>query len=207
MGLSYLGGSVPITGSGFAVPYVFLTQVKLASGEIVEDMKLGIDLLFAGHKTSFSPSLCNSSVLPVGDEVANVQRERWEHGHLSMIFKYVPQLLTKGLGQGSPAILLTALDMCILPLTLLVVVNFCLLIMCFLLALLLGMSFLLTKLVALSLVSIFTALIIANMTAVKAYINMSDLWGLVNFVLSKVAVYRAVLMGKKSGWVKTHRDD
>ncbi|MDZ7923092.1 MAG: glycosyltransferase family 2 protein [Marinagarivorans sp.] len=206
MGLSRLGGSVPITGSGFAVPYAFLASVQLASGEIVEDMKLGIDLLLAGHKTCFSPSLCISSVLPVGDVVANVQRERWEHGHLSMVFKYAPPLFVQGFSQGSGTVLLTALDMCILPLTLLVTVNFCLFVVCFVLGLL-GMGFLLAKLAAVALVAIFIALTLANLLAAKAYLRMSDIFGLVNFALSKVAVYRAVLMGKKTGWVKTHRDD
>ena len=206
MGLSHLGGSVPITGSGFSVPYTFLADVQLASGEIVEDMKLGIDLLLAGHKTCFSPSLCISSVLPVGDVVANVQRERWEHGHLSMVFKYAPQLFVKGFSQGSGTVLLTALDMCILPLTLLVVVNFCLFVVCFILGLL-GMGFLLAKLAVGALVAIFVALTLANLLAAKAYLSLNDVFGLVNFALSKVAVYRAVLMGKKSGWVKTHRDD
>jgi len=58
-GLDRLGLPVLLTGTGIALPWDTLKSVSLASGDLVEDMKLGLDLLLAGHP----PALCADVVL------------------------------------------------------------------------------------------------------------------------------------------------
>jgi cellulose synthase/poly-beta-1,6-N-acetylglucosamine synthase-like glycosyltransferase len=60
------------------------TTVNIASGHIVEDMKLGLDLALAGYGPQFCQSAWVTSRLPSGNQAATTQRTRWEHGHLQM---------------------------------------------------------------------------------------------------------------------------
>src|SRR5205085_11222499 len=53
LGLRRLGLPCLLTGSGMAVPWAILRNAPLASGNIVEDMRLGIDLALAGHPPLF----------------------------------------------------------------------------------------------------------------------------------------------------------
>src|SRR5262249_61035655 len=45
-----------------------------------------------------------------------VQRTRWEHGHLAMIYEYVPYLLWNACKKRRPSLLVVALDLSIPPL-------------------------------------------------------------------------------------------
>jgi cellulose synthase/poly-beta-1,6-N-acetylglucosamine synthase-like glycosyltransferase len=206
LGLSALGGSVPITGSGFAVPYALMAAADLASGEIVEDMKLGNDLALNGVATLFLPDAKVRSPLPKGRDAAVNQRQRWEHGHIGMIFKYAPKLFKRGFSSMDSMALMTALDLCILPLTLLLFVNF---IMCFLGLIVLIYSgiaiFFMLSLMIFSLIAIM--LIVTNALAPVKYLGAKDIPSIVKFIYDKVSLYGALISGRKSSWVKTRRDE
>ena len=73
-GLRRLGLPCLLTGSGMAFPWRLLRDAPLASGNIVEDMRLGIDLAIAGHPTVFEPAAEFVSVLPAGGGAARSQR-------------------------------------------------------------------------------------------------------------------------------------
>lgn len=118
-GLSALGCPIVLTGSGMAFPWKIIAPMDLASGAIVEDMKLGIDLAIAGHPVTLSPAHVTST-LAQKSRAAAAQRTRWEHGHLQSILIYAPRLLRAGLMQGRLDLLAFALDLCIPPLSLLV---------------------------------------------------------------------------------------
>src|SRR5262249_60479780 len=45
-----------------------------------------------------------------------VQRTRWEHGHLAMIYQYVPYLFWSACKKRRPSLLVVALDLSIPPL-------------------------------------------------------------------------------------------
>jgi hypothetical protein len=56
LGLSRLGLPCQLLGTGMAVPFGLVHSVDLASGSIVEDLKLGLDLALAGSAPMFCPS-------------------------------------------------------------------------------------------------------------------------------------------------------
>ena len=205
LGLNLIGGSVPITGSGFAAPYASLKDVDLASGEIVEDMKLGIDLALQDQPCHFLHEAHIRSPLPGGQTSSNTQRERWEHGHLGVMSRYMPMLFIQSLLKRRPALFFTALDMSILPLTLLVAVNVVVLIFNLLIFAWAGMAFPML-LASLNLVMVFTGLFLANKYAGESALKRGDLQAIFQFALSKVGIYTSLLKGKRSGWVKTKRD-
>ena len=65
-----------------AFPWRLLRDAPLATGHIVEDMRLGIDLAIAGHPPVFEPAAEVRPHLPAARAAARGQRTRWEHGHL-----------------------------------------------------------------------------------------------------------------------------
>ena len=205
LGLSKIGGSVPITGSGFGAPFSLLKDVDLASGEIVEDMKLGNDLALMGFRTLFCRDARVNSELPIDNKVAQGQRKRWEHGHISILTRYVPKLSLSALRKLSPSLLFTAIDLAILPLTFLMTVN-CLMIAALLVVAVLTNYWLAFAYLLLVQALILLGLIYANGSACPRLLRLSDLVHIAYFCASKIGVYTSLMTGKRSGWVKTRRD-
>ncbi|MDB9524431.1 glycosyltransferase family 2 protein [Oscillatoria sp. CS-180] len=117
-GLTQIGAPIMLGGTGMAFPWKALQSVELASGHIVEDMKLGMDLAIAGYKTTLDPKSQVIGVLPDDSEAAKSQRTRWEHGHLQVLKTYVPKLVGQSVRQLRPDLLFLALDLAIPPLAL-----------------------------------------------------------------------------------------
>src|SRR5205807_1654519 len=90
-----------------------------ATGNIVEDMRLGIDLAAAGHPPCLCPQAEVSSALPSGDKAAVAQRRRWEHGHLQTLLTQAPRLLAAGLLRCRPGLFGLGLELSVPPLSLL----------------------------------------------------------------------------------------
>lgn len=200
LGLARLGGSVPITGSGFGAPYALFKSVELASGEIVEDMKLGCDWAFAGHFTHYVPHTHILSPLPLDGKDADKQRQRWEHGHVSIIRRYMPRLLMLSMRNLRFDYLFTAFDMAIPPLTVMVAAYG-------LLAVLLLPLFWQASVVVFSLlILIALTLTILNSLARPKFLSLSDVAGLFKFAASKLGLYSKLIRGERSEWIKTKRD-
>src|SRR5262249_7121868 len=119
LGLDWLGLPCLLTGTGMAFPWPALRDAHLASGNIVEDMKLGVDLALAGHPAKLCPLARVSGELPSGRDAAVTQRTRWEHGHLQTLLTQAPRLVLASLRQWRPSLLGLALELSVPPLSLL----------------------------------------------------------------------------------------
>lgn len=119
-GLGRFGLPCLLTGTGMAFPWELARSAKLASGNIVEDMQLGIDLTIAGHSPLFCGDARVTGRLPDTDRVALGQRTRWEHGHLRTLLTQAPRLLKASVTQFRIAPLALALELSVPPLSLLV---------------------------------------------------------------------------------------
>jgi cellulose synthase/poly-beta-1,6-N-acetylglucosamine synthase-like glycosyltransferase len=122
LGLGQLGFPCLLTGTGMAFPWTVLRGAKLASGNIVEDMQLAVDLSIAGHPASFCAEARVTGILPQQERAARTQRTRWEHGHLKTALTQIPKLLRAAIRQRRLDLVAIALDLSIPPLSLLVVV-------------------------------------------------------------------------------------
>jgi cellulose synthase/poly-beta-1,6-N-acetylglucosamine synthase-like glycosyltransferase len=118
LGLDRLGIPCLLTGSGMGFPWPVIRDANLASGSIVEDMLLGVDLAVAGHPPRLCPEAQVSSALPADDAAARGQARRHGHGAISML-RQVPQLLAVGVFRARPGLLGLALELSVLPLSLL----------------------------------------------------------------------------------------
>jgi glycosyltransferase involved in cell wall biosynthesis len=119
LGLGALGLPCQLMGTGMAFPWEVIHSADLASGSIVEDLKLGLDLALAGHPPVFCPHLGVTGVFPWSVEGARSQRLRWEQGHLGIILAAVPRLIAVAIRRADLNLLALALDLAIPPLSLL----------------------------------------------------------------------------------------
>jgi cellulose synthase/poly-beta-1,6-N-acetylglucosamine synthase-like glycosyltransferase len=119
LGLHRLGLPCQLMGTGMAFPWACINSADLATGHIVEDLKLGIDLARRGTPPLFCPEALVTSEFPSSSEGVRSQRTRWEHGHLSVIISDAPRLLLSSLATLNLHSLALALDLAIPPLSLL----------------------------------------------------------------------------------------
>jgi cellulose synthase/poly-beta-1,6-N-acetylglucosamine synthase-like glycosyltransferase len=101
-----------------AFPWNVICLADLASGEIVEDLKLGLDLALVGAPAVFCPSARITSRFPSSTGGAVSQRARWEGGHFGMIAA-APGLLWTALRRRNLGLLALTVDMAVPPLTVL----------------------------------------------------------------------------------------
>ena len=81
LGLVRLAGLNYLTGTGMALPWKLVEQSKLASGNVVEDMQLGIDCALAGSPPQFLPEARVDSPLPQQRRGADAAHQvgAWAH--------------------------------------------------------------------------------------------------------------------------------
>ena len=118
-GLARLGIPCHLLGTGMAIPWELIDVERLATGNIVEDMQMGIDLAIAGTPPRFCFDATVKGSFPGAAKAALVQRTRWEHGHLFTILTQCPRLAWQALRRGRPGLLGMALDLAVPPLALL----------------------------------------------------------------------------------------
>lgn len=118
-GLSRLGLPCLLTGTGMALPWALVAKVQFARHDLVEDMRLGVDLAAAGHAPVYCEAAGVRSFFPETASGMLSQRSRWENGHLSMVMACLPRLFTRRTLGNRDCLALT-LDIMVPPLTLLV---------------------------------------------------------------------------------------
>ena len=121
LGLRQFDLGCPLTGTGMAFPWEVISTVNLASSEIVEDMKLGLDLSIAGYPPLLCPEAQVTGQLPNLTSASISQRTRWEHGHLQILSQYVFKILAHAFYKRQWGLIFIALDLAIPPLSLLVI--------------------------------------------------------------------------------------
>jgi len=118
LGLTNLQLPVQLMGTGMIFPWEQIQAVPLSSGNLVEDMKLGLDLAAIGSAPLFFPFVVGTSEFPQTEKGTESQRLRWVQGHIGIIGA-VPKLLLRALFNRNPALLVLLLDLAIPPLSLL----------------------------------------------------------------------------------------
>jgi cellulose synthase/poly-beta-1,6-N-acetylglucosamine synthase-like glycosyltransferase len=119
LGLGALNFPCQLMGSGMAFPWDVIRSADLANRWIVEDLQLGLDLAIAGHSPRFCPTARLDSLFALTAKGAEIQRKRWEQGHLGMILSAAPRLIWAGISRGNLDLLALTLDLAVPPLSLL----------------------------------------------------------------------------------------
>ncbi len=94
--LQRLAGRANLLGTGMALPWPIFAQAELATGNIVEDLKLGQELADIGHAPLFVEQ---ATVWSEAETERNTlsQRNRWEGGFLENAFRVGPSMLGRSL--------------------------------------------------------------------------------------------------------------
>jgi cellulose synthase/poly-beta-1,6-N-acetylglucosamine synthase-like glycosyltransferase len=203
-GLARLGLPCLLTGTGMAFPWRILQGAPLASGNIVEDMQLGIDLALAGPAPVFCPAARVRSELPTGAAGTKSQRTRWVHGHLRTLATRVPGLAAAAIRQRRPELLGLALELSVPPLSVLV-----LLCCCVLVVLSVGPLFggpLLPLVVALALsVGYVAATLLAWWRFGREYLSAVGILAVPLELMSRLPILFRFLVRPQGRWIRTAR--
>lgn len=206
LGYAKLGLPCLLMGTGMAFPWNTISKADLANSNIVEDMKLGIDLSIAGSPPIFYANTKVTSDFPVASEVQSGQRTRWEHGHLAMILSEAPKLFSQGIIKGNKNLLAMAFELSVPPLALLVMLLFGY-------AAVTGMTLIIydvgqfafqVTLASFALLSV--AIVMAWLGWGRDIISFSALLLVPVYVVSKAPNYIKFIFKRQKAWNKTERD-
>jgi len=199
-----LGLPCELMGAGMAFPWGIISSAGLANGNIVEDMKLGIDLTKLGKPPLFSPDILVTSYFPTTSEAQSGQRTRWEHGHLGMILSEAPDMFKQAIADRNIGLLAMAFDLCVPPLALLVVFLVGLIVLTGI-ASLTGLSVLPFQVALLSMILLGSSILLAWLGWGRQIISISAFLVLPLYVISKVPHYLKFLWKRQKNWVRTDR--
>ena len=200
-----LGLPCQLMGTGMALPWSLIAGASLASGSIVEDMQLGIDLALAGAPPTFCPSARVTSTFPESSEGTLAQRTRWEHGHLSMIAAHGLPLLWRGLLRRRLDLVAMALDLCVPPLASLVLMLLAVAIAGAVLAGLGGgPASLAVAVVGLALSVVATGL--AWRQVGRSIVSLPELLSAPAYAFAKIPIYVRVFTNRQRRWIRTRRN-
>ena len=205
-GWARLGLPCQLMGTGMAFAWRDLPLIDLASGHIVEDLKMGLDFCRSGKPPLFCPDALVTSYFPRSEEGLTTQRTRWEHGHLGVILGDTPKLLVESMAKGNGNLLAMTLDLLVPPLALLTLA----------LVAPLGLSwlvFLLAGILAPALIAT-TGMLLLAATILLAWsqfgreiISFSALMYAPFYAVKKIPLYIGFLLKRQVEWVRSKRDD
>lgn len=203
-GMVRLGGVAAMTGTGMAIPWPLFAVAPLATGDLAEDMALGVWLARSGTPPRFLQSAQIWSDAASGSALL-IQRRRWETGFLSIARQQALPLIVSGTAQLSRGQFWLGLHVLVPPLALL-----------FLGA---GTTLAVTLLLGLagaSLVPAATltlALLVAGVATIAAWgiegreqVSGEALLRAPLYIAAKLPLYRSLLRrGSGEGWIRTRR--
>jgi cellulose synthase/poly-beta-1,6-N-acetylglucosamine synthase-like glycosyltransferase len=205
LGFLRFGLPCQLMGTGMALPWTAIRSLDLASGNIVEDMKMGIDLARAGVPPLFCPEALVLSSFPGSEEGVQSQRTRWEHGHLAMILGEAPRLIRDGMAGVGSGLIAIAIDMCVPPLALLTLIVVLLLGLCAGFAL--ATSLIVPVLIAgVALLSLGAAVVLSWLRFGSEVVPFRLLLLAFVYAFRKLPLYFRFAVGRQVEWVRSKRD-
>lgn len=202
-GLRALHAPALLQGSGMAFPWPVFVQAPLATGEIVEDLELGLKLALSSVPIRFlEPAKFLS---PASSEASlKSQRTRWEHGSLGVARRFVPELAMAVL-RGRVRLLPLLLDLTVPPLALLVATMAAMLAIA-LLAGFAGGDLSIAFWVACDLCLLGVTIVGLWFRFARSFLPIGGLLRLPGYLLWKLPVYGRLLGHREQRWIRTGRD-
>ena len=205
-GIARLGAAAILTGSGMAFPWATFAALDLATGNVVEDLVMGIELIERGMPPVFEAGATVWSDSS-GDSGTETQRARWEGGFLATARRVALRLLLSGVLQRRWAKIWMGAHLLVPPLTVLLVANFVVTALAAVLAL--GTGVVLPVILGAALLAgLIAAVGGAWIVEGHRHISGRTLLRLPLYVAWKLALYARILAGKRTvAWVRTERVD
>ena len=203
-GNNHINGVVPLLGSGMSFPWDVVKNMNFSTGEIAEDMYLGLNLIIENKGCIYEPNAKINSPLPEDSTTQKGQRERWEHGHLDLIRRFFPLLLIEGVKQRRIGLWFVLADLSVPPLALLVLLQMFLLVVTSLSAFIGGggLAFLVTLI---SLGGLSSVIGLVWWTSARTIMSVKDFLSIPAYIMSKISIYIGFIFNKQTSWIKTKR--
>lgn len=201
LGFKALGLPCQLMGTGMAFLWEDLVKTNLASGHIVEDMKLGVDFARMSKAPYFLPTALVSSVFPPTAEATNTQRTRWEHGHLSVILNEAPSLFLEAITVKNWQMFGLACDLIVPPLAVLTLLCLAVFVFCFVFA---AQSALLVSTILLLVLA--SSVLLAWTFFGRSIISFKQLCYAPIYALMKIPLYIKFFLNRQVEWVRSKRD-
>ncbi|HQN65161.1 MAG TPA: glycosyltransferase family 2 protein [Methylophilus sp.] len=205
LGMKFLGLPCQLMGTGMAFLWQDICQAKLASGHIVEDMKLGLDLALQGKPPLFLPDALVTSQFPSENSASDTQRTRWEHGHLSVIIQDLPKLFIHAIKFKNLNTLAMGLDLVLPPLTLFVSTALILSMVSLVIYLFQPVAWLVIGPMIL-LATILISVGLAWLKYGRDVVSLQQLCCVPVYMIKKIPIYIKFLVRRQLDWVRSKRD-
>ncbi len=201
-GLMRIGAPAVLTGSGMAFPWAAFAAAPLETGDIVEDLAIGVALARAGTPALFDAG-ATIWTRPASAAATVAQRTRWEHGFLATARRAAPPLVAEGL-RGRPGLAWLGLHIAVPPLALLLAIDGAALAA---LAVLwwLGASAVPTVLGLALVGAVGVGVVAAWARHGRAQVSARDLARAPLYLLWKLPIYLRLVRGLETRWVRTER--
>jgi cellulose synthase/poly-beta-1,6-N-acetylglucosamine synthase-like glycosyltransferase len=187
-----------------AFPWDVIDSADLATGQVAEDLKLGLDLARAGTAPVFCPEAVVTSEFPTSMVGAQNQRMRWEQGHIALVAS-VPKLLLLAVVEANPTLCCLALDVAIPPISLLALLLLLMLVISSLAALF-GLSSFPLTLAVLSLLVFAGSLVACWRKHGSEILSASEVLQIPIYLLKKLPIYLTIFLRRsRLQWVRTDR--
>jgi cellulose synthase/poly-beta-1,6-N-acetylglucosamine synthase-like glycosyltransferase len=203
-GLQRLGLPVTLTGTGMALPWSLVEKVTFATGNLVEDKQLGIDLTIAGYAPVFCEEALVSGYFPQEKQAKNTQKVRWVHGHLQILTQ-VPQMIRLSLVKRRFDLLAIALDLAIPPLSLLCAIWFVMTALALFSSLFFTTAWISMIFLGEGLL-IFLAILGTWLKFGRSYIKLQSLLTIPIYVIENMSINFAFVRSPQKEWIRTARD-
>ena len=203
LGLRRLGLPCQLMGTGMAFPWASIRTATLATGHIVEDLKLGLELAEKRSAALHCPSALVTSFFPTSAEGFKSQRTRWEHGYLGVILRDAPTVILKALLTRNGALLALGLDLCIPPLALLALVTAIAWTACLLYGIVGPLTPLLITSVAATVLA--ASVLLSWIGYGREIISLGNLALTAGYILWKIPLYGKFLVARQIDWVRSKR--
>lgn len=116
-GLQTIADVTRLTGAGMAFPWRIIEAAKLASGEIVEDLALSLEMASSEAPAALCLSAGLTSEFPQEEAAQFRQAARWSNGSLAFATMKAPGFVVRGLKDGNIRLVALAFDALVPPLT------------------------------------------------------------------------------------------
>lgn len=203
--LQRIAGRVHLLGTGMAFPWALFDKAELATGNIVEDLELGLDLADDGH-----PAILVEDAAVWTDPAAETntmdQRRRWEGGYLQGAMRWGPSLLLQGVRRGDARRVWTGFSLFIPPIALLVTLDLAAIAAAVLVYLISGAG--LAPLIVLCAALVVTGIAIVGAWGAggSRFIPLGRLAQVPLYLAWKLPLYLGLARrGAPGEWVRTHR--
>jgi cellulose synthase/poly-beta-1,6-N-acetylglucosamine synthase-like glycosyltransferase len=203
LGLRALGLPCQLMGTGMAFPWDVISLADLASGSIVEDLKLGLELTLARNPPVFCPFPGVSSEFPLSAEGIQSQRLRWEKGQIQTIIGTVPRLIFLAIVRADPNLMALALDAAVPPLSLLGILVTAMVAVAGV-AKLLGLSSAAIFISSTCFLGLMSGVLLAWLKYGRDILPPGSLWLIFLYVCKKIPLYSRIL-SRDSEWTRTDR--